>query len=134
LQIKTKNVSCHTADSKPVKQEVNGTLMLPFLVFLDLTLILVVVGGGDHKKPILRGPTCFCDNALTTHNNEHKKFIRNFVNGILMILKMVTISYSISLFSLCLSVCLSICLSVCLSLSLSLISCSFSLTHFLKCL
>ncbi len=27
LQIKTKNVSCHTADSKPVKQEVNGTVM-----------------------------------------------------------------------------------------------------------
>ncbi len=33
LQIKTKNVSCHTADSKPVKQEVNGTVLLPPLVF-----------------------------------------------------------------------------------------------------
>jgi hypothetical protein len=33
LQIKTKNVSCHTADSKPVKQEVNGTVILPPLVF-----------------------------------------------------------------------------------------------------
>jgi hypothetical protein len=33
LQIKTKIVSCHTADSKPVKQEVNGTLILPPLVF-----------------------------------------------------------------------------------------------------
>jgi hypothetical protein len=32
LQIKTKNVSCHTADSKPVKQEVNGTTILPPLV------------------------------------------------------------------------------------------------------
>jgi hypothetical protein len=29
LQIKTKIVSCHTADSKPVKQEVNGTVILP---------------------------------------------------------------------------------------------------------
>ena len=29
LQIKTKIVSCHTAVSKPVKQEVNGTVMLP---------------------------------------------------------------------------------------------------------
>ncbi len=28
LQIKTKIVSCHTADSKPVKQEVNGTVIL----------------------------------------------------------------------------------------------------------
>ncbi len=33
LQIKTKIVSCHTADSKPVKQEVNGTVILPLLVF-----------------------------------------------------------------------------------------------------
>jgi hypothetical protein len=29
LQIKTKIVSCHTADYKPVKQEVNGTVILP---------------------------------------------------------------------------------------------------------
>jgi hypothetical protein len=33
LQIKTKIVSCHTADSKPVKQEVNNTMILPPLVF-----------------------------------------------------------------------------------------------------
>ncbi len=33
LQLKTKNVNCHTADSKPVKQEVNGTVILPPLVF-----------------------------------------------------------------------------------------------------
>jgi hypothetical protein len=33
LQLKTKIVSCHTADSKPVKQEVNGTVILPPLVF-----------------------------------------------------------------------------------------------------
>jgi len=32
LQIKTKNVSCHTADFKPVKQEVNDTLIFPPLV------------------------------------------------------------------------------------------------------
>ncbi len=35
LQIKTKIVSCHTADSKPIKQEVNGTVILPPLVFPD---------------------------------------------------------------------------------------------------
>jgi hypothetical protein len=35
LQIKTKIVSCHSADSKPVKQEVNGTVILPPLVFPD---------------------------------------------------------------------------------------------------
>jgi hypothetical protein len=33
LQIKTKIVSCHTADAKPVKQEVNGIVILPLLVF-----------------------------------------------------------------------------------------------------
>jgi hypothetical protein len=33
LKMKTKIVSCHTADFKPVKQEVNGTMILPTLVF-----------------------------------------------------------------------------------------------------
>jgi hypothetical protein len=33
LQIKTKIVSCYAAISKPVKQEVNGTVILPPLVF-----------------------------------------------------------------------------------------------------
>ncbi len=33
LQIITNIVSCHTTDSKPVKQEVNGTVIVPSLVF-----------------------------------------------------------------------------------------------------
>jgi len=33
LQIRTKTISCHTADSKPVKQKVKGTVILPPLVF-----------------------------------------------------------------------------------------------------
>jgi hypothetical protein len=33
LQIKTKIVSCNTADSKPVKQEINGKVIIPSLVF-----------------------------------------------------------------------------------------------------
>jgi hypothetical protein len=33
LEIKTKIVCCHTANSNPVKQEVNGTVILPPLVF-----------------------------------------------------------------------------------------------------
>jgi hypothetical protein len=37
LQIKTKIVSCHTADFKPVKQEVNGTVTLRPLVFPALS-------------------------------------------------------------------------------------------------
>ncbi len=35
---KNKTVSCHTADSRPVKQEVNGTVILPSLVFPGITL------------------------------------------------------------------------------------------------
>jgi hypothetical protein len=42
LQIKTKIASFHTADSKPVKQEVNGTLILPPLVFPDLMHSLAI--------------------------------------------------------------------------------------------
>ncbi len=37
LEIKTKIVRSHTADFKPVKQEVNGTVILPPLVFLAFT-------------------------------------------------------------------------------------------------
>ncbi len=33
MKIKKKIVSCHTADSKTVKKEVNGTVILPPLVF-----------------------------------------------------------------------------------------------------
>jgi hypothetical protein len=33
LKIKTKIFCCHTADSKPVKQEVNSTVILPPLLF-----------------------------------------------------------------------------------------------------
>jgi hypothetical protein len=40
LQIKTKIVSCHTRDSKPVKQEVNGTVIFPPLVFPEQTFLL----------------------------------------------------------------------------------------------
>ena len=38
LQIKTKTVSCHTADSKLVKQEDNGTVILPPLVFPTIAI------------------------------------------------------------------------------------------------
>ncbi len=38
MQIKTKIVSSHTADSELVKQEVNGTVILPPLVSPGLTI------------------------------------------------------------------------------------------------
>ncbi len=37
-----KIVSCHTADSKPVKQEVSGTVILPLLVFLGKPQMSIV--------------------------------------------------------------------------------------------
>jgi hypothetical protein len=40
LQIKTKNFSCHTANNKPVKQEVNSTVILPPLRFPALNIRL----------------------------------------------------------------------------------------------
>jgi hypothetical protein len=42
-------VSCHTAEPKPVKQEVNGTVILPPLVLLGLAFAL-----SDQSKFFLR--------------------------------------------------------------------------------
>ncbi len=45
LQIKTKIVNCHTADTKPIKQEVNGTVViLPTLVFPGKNMLLNLLG------------------------------------------------------------------------------------------
>ncbi len=44
LANKTKIVSSHTADSKPVKQEVNGTMILPPLVLPTLPTRLPCFG------------------------------------------------------------------------------------------
>jgi hypothetical protein len=56
LQIKTKIVSSHTANSKPVKQGVNGTVMLPHLVFpghiVNGHFLSLSVGG---LKPLTSG-------------------------------------------------------------------------------
>ncbi len=45
LEIKTKNVSCHTADSKLVKQEVNSTVILPPLVFPEEAFPVTIIQG-----------------------------------------------------------------------------------------
>jgi len=44
LQIKTKIVSSHTADPKPVKREVNSTMILPPLVFPDYDICSSLMG------------------------------------------------------------------------------------------
>jgi hypothetical protein len=53
LHIKTKNVSCYTAVSKPVKQEVIRTVILPRLVFPEGTETLVSHGitPANRTKP-----------------------------------------------------------------------------------
>jgi hypothetical protein len=42
LKIKTKFVSCHTADSKPVKQEVNSIVILPPLILPGNSIALAL--------------------------------------------------------------------------------------------
>ncbi len=61
MQIKTKIVSCHTADSKPVKQEVDGTVILAPLVFpapvvnpLQPNLIIASESGAYPSEALLR--------------------------------------------------------------------------------
>jgi hypothetical protein len=50
LQIKTKIVSSRTADSKPVKQEVNSTMILPPLVFPGLCLVSLCPRSQGNRK------------------------------------------------------------------------------------
>ena len=49
MQIKIKIVSCHTADSKPVKQEVNSTVKLTPLIFPGSSLLEPIVNYGRKK-------------------------------------------------------------------------------------
>jgi hypothetical protein len=67
--MKTKIVSCHTADSKPDKQEVNGTVILPPLVF---------TGTAKGASPSHSGK------YLTFHKNaveKHSSLFRLIVSG-----------------------------------------------------
>jgi len=61
LLIKTKILSCHKADSKPVKQEVNSTVILPPLVFPGVNIQsdysyrvphVIVVKTGDGRLSV----------------------------------------------------------------------------------
>ncbi len=49
MQIKTKIVSCHTTDSKPVKQGVNSTVIFPPLVFPGPNLFGLFIGDEEIK-------------------------------------------------------------------------------------
>jgi hypothetical protein len=56
LQIKTK-VSCHAAYSKPVKQEVNGTVILSHLVF--------------PARGVIYTPRCIIYNVYSTKSDRY---------------------------------------------------------------
>jgi hypothetical protein len=69
LQIKTKIVSCHTADSKPVKQEVDGTVY-------SLVKLSRVEGAQNLTKiqtfQIDQTSICFCYCLLLTLSIKYK--------------------------------------------------------------
>jgi hypothetical protein len=71
LQLITKIVSSHTADSKLVKTEVNGTVILSPLVFPDMSntfsLQIVKMGKGQnfgHLKSDMDVPTSLIRNEM----------------------------------------------------------------------
>ncbi len=57
MQIKTKIVSGNRADSKPVEQEVNGTVILPRLVFPGLIFASDPLESNNravhHQRPMI---------------------------------------------------------------------------------
>jgi hypothetical protein len=69
LKIKTKIVSCHTADSKPVKLEVNSTVILSALVFPGPTIIIMA--------------------GVPYHQSDHDIFGQPFVLSAPPILRMI---------------------------------------------
>jgi hypothetical protein len=79
LQIKSNIFSCQTADSKPVKQEVNSTVILPSLVFPGLShrrdggvQVLTGLVSSSHKvDSLLRTPYMA---YLTTKNLAKSEF------------------------------------------------------------
>jgi hypothetical protein len=80
LQIKTKTVSCHTADSKPVKQEVSGTMILPPLVFPG-------VGISIHATCLPRRPTSLvlCPLPANNFNQEQDRSYQKSLNRFLRV-------------------------------------------------
>ncbi len=64
MKIKTKIISCDTADSKPVKQEVNGTVILPPLVFPALMVV-----GQDSLGDVYTGNHAVHFDTVTENEN-----------------------------------------------------------------
>jgi hypothetical protein len=76
FQIKTKIVSCHTADSKPVKKEVNGTVILPPLLFPAMPILeeVAVCVLTDLYYLIVCNPQWILNYQHRPHPNPHTKY------------------------------------------------------------
>ncbi len=66
LHIKTTIVSCHTTDSKPVKQEVNSTVILPLLLLPAYWGLVLATG---HWKEYKTQNKNFTHNDNSCNNN-----------------------------------------------------------------
>ncbi len=89
LQIKTKIISSHTADSKPVKQEVNSTVIPPPLVFRGLSLqmgqhafSILIQCRGRHWKGIQSWHTGYVALSETTGEGKTTAIVSANVNGL----------------------------------------------------
>jgi hypothetical protein len=79
LKIKTKIVSCHTADSKPVKQEVNSRVILPPLVFPGKTQMQTQKSKTQNAKRKMQIANVFfpfCPKMEQLQENYHKHWTR----------------------------------------------------------
>jgi hypothetical protein len=75
LQIKTKIVSCQTADSKPVKQEVNGTVILPPLVFPGSTIAKKLIHFFQSSRTTPWNIFTFCKKKNSGGNYSKTSFL-----------------------------------------------------------
>ncbi len=77
LWIKTKIVSCHTADSKPVKQEVNGTVILLPFVFPDQGYKTLFV---RNLLIFIISESAISWQAFPAYSNKYCRLVLKFVN------------------------------------------------------
>jgi hypothetical protein len=74
LQIKTKIVSCHVADPKPVKEEVNSTVILFPLVF---PVHSTVMHSGAKHNDVMHSAVM---NSVTVHSVvKHSAFMNSVI-------------------------------------------------------
>ncbi len=80
LQIKTIIVNCHTADSKPVKQEVNSTVILPSLVFPARQSIVITARNQTRRSLVSQ---IYTMTRRSFVNCTRKMTRRSFVKAVL---------------------------------------------------